>query len=495
MQDNIFREKKDIKRLLIGIDKATTVIGMSYGPSGSNVLLGEDLYPFHSVTNDGKSIVDKIKLEDPIEQMGVDIMKELGDKAEKDSGDGRKTTMILANAIIRESQGLVDNPMDVKRSLDECLPVIIKSIDDQKKEITPDEVGAVATIAAENETIGKLLQEVYQKIGKEGIIELDVSNTFETIYEIKEGVRIRNAGFISPYMATEENKAIYKKPKILITKTKISTLQDINPLFQKLSESGTSEVVIYCDEIAPEVLNALAFTHSKGIFKTLIIKAPTLWKDWFYEDFALITGATIVEASSGVSYQNVGLEHLGTCEKIITTKEETTVIGIKDVSAHIKKLEEEGTNESKLRASWLNTKAAVLKLGSNSESELSYISKKARDGRNAASLALKDGVVQGGGISLVKAAVFLPETIGGSILKEALRYPTRIIIHNTTGEAPYVNDSVDIEEHIMDPAIVVKNAITNAISVAGTILTAKAIVILPKVEHDDKIKPHGPSIF
>jgi chaperonin GroEL len=508
--DNIYylnREEKD--KFISGIEKTCEVVEGTYGAAGGNSIVEHELYPYHVITNDGKTMMDAVRLDDRFEKIGSNFMKEAGGKADKDSGDGRKTTAILTRAIIREARNSKELPMVIKKSLDECVSIIHASIDSEKRDITPDSVRSVATIASENERIGELLQEIYQKIGKDGIVELDNSNTFETFYEIKDGVRFRNAGFISPYMANEGTSAVYKKPSILITKQKISTINDLDSTFRKLVNSGISECVVYCDSIDASVVDALAFTHSKGIFKTLIIKAPTLWKDWFFEDFAKITGATIVEPASGVTLKNVELSHLGTCEKIITTKEETTVIGFKDVSEHIARLLSDNTDESKLRASWLNGKAAILKLGANSESELSYISKKAKDGRNASALALKDGVVVGGGISLINAISKLPDTIGGNILKKALLTPTAQIVKNfgeeqktgkrvlmwllnktpadsfggTKGFDALNGKMVDMwEANIIDPAIVVKNAVKNAISVAGTAITARSVIALPVKE-------------
>jgi chaperonin GroEL len=239
----------------------------------------------------------------------------------------------------------------------------------------------------------------------------------------------------------------------------------------------------------------LAYTHIKGIFKTLIIKAPTLWKDWLYEDFAQITGATIVQTTSGVSFKNLSVEHLGTCDKLITTKEETTVIGIKDISEHIETLKGQGTDDSKIRLAWLQTKAAILKLGANSESELSYFRLKAEDARNASYLALQDGVVAGGGIALFNAAQSLPDTLGGKILRIALASPLEQIIKNTGLNRFDLQEGKDYnlgdiqgfdartkqlvnmwEAQILDPAKVVKNAIKNALSVASTVLTSSVII-------------------
>lgn len=471
MQDNLYTSNYGQDKLFMGINKACSAIALSYGPSGSNALLGESLYPMHSVTNDGRSIVEKIRLEDPIEQMGVNLIREIGDKAEKDSGDGRKTTMIIANAILIEGKKSDAKPMEIKRSLDECIPILTQALDKQKKKITPSKIGRVASIATENETLGYMLQDIYTQIGKNGIVEIDNSGTFETSFELKEGVRLRNAGFIAPYMANSGEQAIYEKPSILITKQKIATVSDLNGLFKKLTEKGINSLVIYCEDIDITLLNALALTHNGGLFKTLVIKSPTLWKDWLYEDFAQITGATIVTPESGITLANVELKHLGTCDKIISTREETTVVGIKNISAHIAQLKEKNTQESKLRLAWLETKAAILKIGANSESELSYLSKKARDGRNASYLALKDGVVPGAGLALLEAIKALPNTVGGTILKEALKAPHNQILANGTTE---------IKPSVLDPVIVVKNAVINAISVAGTLLTTQVVIPLAK---------------
>lgn len=477
MQDNI--QSNTVDKLITGINKVCDIIRPTFGPQGSNVVVENVLYPYHTIVNDGKIIVDAIKLVDPIENIGANILREVSDKAENESGDGRKTTMILAQAILNEgTKNKRDSYIDLKKSLDECLPIIYKAIDEQTEQITIDKVGQIATIASESKEIGNIIQDIYTQIGKDGIIELDNSNTFETTYEIKEGVRLRNASFISPYMQTEQGKAVYKKPHILITRQKIATLNDIDPIFQQLANKGVHEIVILCDEIDVTVLSALALTHMKGVFKTLIIQAPKLFKDWIYEDFAKITGATIVEPASGVTLKTVQLSHLGTCDKLISTKDETTVMGIKDITDHIKDLEEQSKTEPQLktRISWLNTKAAILKLGANSESELSYISKKTKDGRSAAFLALQGGVVSGAGTSFIKAAESLPNTTGGEILKKALNAPFGQIVDN--GFVADLDNEFGVPSEIKDPTIVVKNAIKNAISVAGTVLTANAIITL-----------------
>jgi chaperonin GroEL (HSP60 family) len=241
-------------------------------------------------------------------------------------------------------------------------------------------------------------------------------------------------------------------------------------------------MVVFCDEIDLSVSQALAFIHTQGVqkegqtitFKTLVIKAPSLWKDWLFEDFAKISGATIIDGVTN-TLAKLKLEQLGSVSKITTTKDQTICTGIRDISEHLKVLEDLNTDEAKIRIARLCTKTAILKLGANSESELSYLKGKALDARNAAYLALQGGIVNGGGITYT--GIKLPNTIGGNILSKALEYPSRQIIENS-GQTVN-NRFLDIKD-IFDPAIVVKNSIINAISVAGTVLTAKAIITQSK---------------
>ncbi len=442
--DNISYDKA---KLIAGIAKVANAVKVTIGSAGTNAILEEELQPYHIVTNDGISIASKIKLTDPVENIGANIMKEVAIKANRESGDGTTTTMILTHAILEE--------------------------------------------AMKSESIGALLQEIYKEVGKDGIIELDNSNTSDSYHVITEGVRLRNCGFMYPYMTNDPKgtKATHLVPKILITKQKISTLQEIDHLFGSLSKQGITELVIFCDEIDPIVSTTLAQTQMQGLFRTLVIKAPVLWKDWLYEDFAKITGATIVDIQSGLKLKNVRIDHLGTCDKLITTKDETIVLGIHDISTHVKALEEQDTDDARLRLAWLKTKTAIFKLGANSESELSYLRLKTEDARNASYLALKGGVVAGGGVALLNCIKDLPDTIGGKILDIALQTPMKQIVSNA-GMVKFVVLSngtrgfdskrlklVDMfEAGIVDPTIVVKNSIKNAISVAGTVLTANVVI-------------------
>ena len=482
-EDNIYSDKEARTKLVDGIDKVVDTLKVSYGSAGANCIVEADLPPFHKIVNDGKAIADSIKLADPVENIGANIVKEVLNKSDRESGDGRKTTAILLQAILKEGMKCKESPMEIKRSLDECLPIILKSIDDQTTKITTKEVGKIAEIASESKELGKIFGEIYKEIGKDGIVELDNSGISDTFFTVTEGVRLLGCGLHYPYMANEDKgrKAVYKAPEILICKQKLSNIRELDKVIMTAANHGKSELVIFCDQIEMNVSTALAQLHmgmatdNNGNplppFRTLVIKAPTLWKDWLFEDFALITKATIVDPEQGKLLANFQYSWLGYCDKIITSKEETVVLGTQDVSEHIKKLEELGTDDAQLRISRLKTKTAILKLGANSESELSYIRGKALDARNASYLALTGGVVPGAGISLVRCEIN-PDTIGGKILAKALQFPAAQILDNMEETTLGVN--------VQDPAVVVKNAITNALSVASTVLTTRKIITLKK---------------
>lgn len=482
--DNI---NKDISLFLNGISKVAEVVKPTYGPYGTNVFVEDTLYPYYVITNDGKVMIDKIKLANPVENGGANYAKEAGDRAEKDSGDGRKTTIILLDEIAIESRKSLANPNDIRRSLNECIPLVEEIIGKETIPITVDQVSDVASIASESRVVGDLLQQVYQKIGSDGIVELGHSNTYDTLIEVKEGVRLRNCGYMASYMKNNGEDAVYANPKILITKQKVSTINDLNPLFEQLSNKGINEIVIFCEEFDAKVLSALAYTHKQSIFKSLIIKAPILWKDWIFEDFAKITGATIVEPESGVTLKSVTLDHLGTCGKITTSADETTVIGIKNVDDHIAYLERKGeeNDQMKVRAMWLNSKAALLKLGAKNDTELNYLTKKAKDGRNSAALALKGGVVQGAGKTIQKIGESMPDTVGGNILRIALAKPREIIIKNAG------DNKLDESKPVVDAAIVIRNAVINAISLAGMAITPRDTITLPPKQNENISKMPG----
>ena len=438
--DNIHEEA--LNKLAEGVRKATAIVAQTMGPKGRNVDVQQKIYPFHQISNDGATILKAIELSDPIESIGLSYLKEAADRSNSNSGDGSTTTAVLLNAILQEGIKTGNSTLEIKDSLDACLPIIEKSIHEQTRQITVGDIPAVARIAGEDEELAQTLGEIYKTIGKDGIIHLEGSGTYTTSFSLIEGVRFIDTGYLSPYMAYDEaadkagrkaTKAIYEKPSILITKNKIEKEEDINPILAALIARGEKHLVIFTSDMDSKIARKLIEFQKdpNRSLNVLVIKAPVMWKQYVFEDFAQITGATIIEDSSGTSLGNkFRMEYLGTCDILECDKEETAVIGIKDVSDHIAELEAEGSTDSKRRISWLTTKTAILKLGAKSETELSWKMLKCEDAVFSSKLALSHGTVIGGGIALYVASKSMPDTIGGNILRKALQAPLRQIINN-----------------------------------------------------------------
>lgn len=514
---NIYNEKEAIEGIARGINAVSDIVKLTLGAKGKNIIIERSEFPFHIVTNDGISIADACFFTDPLEQRGADFIKEVNKLTDKGSGDGRTTTTVLMQAIINEALAQNVSGIEIRNSLQELIPVINGLIDEQKKEITIDDIASIATVAGESAEMGEIIQEIYSTIGKDGIIELDNSKTDATYYEIKEGVKFENASLVSSSLFNDGNKAVYSKPAVLVTKQRISTTSDIEPLLQKLLDAGKTQVVIFCDDMDNNIASALIATHMSGQFNFAIIKAPTLWKDMVFEDFAKVTGATLVSDATGVNFKNIELKHLGTCDKITTDKHETTILGIADISEHLKYLAEQGDDDSLRRIAWLNTKAAILRVGAGSESDLSYLRRKTADAIHASRLALQDGVVAGGGVALYDASRMLwskqaihvnesgdaqPEknNVGIKILCEALKKPFLQICENAgfdpqgyrvgigTGFDAKKMEIVEMfEARIVDPALVVKNAVKNAVNVSSILLTSGGYIRRKPKSEDEKV--------
>lgn len=508
--DNVFTGDDARARLMIGVNKVADAVRGTLGAGGTNALIQDPRPPFSIVTNDGISVARAILLADPVEQMGANLMKEIGAKSDRDGGDGTTTSITLAQAILQEGLKAEASPMEVKRSLEECLPIILKSIDEQTKQITVNEVGQVATISAEDPTMGALIQEIYQKIGSDGILYTDISKTAEDYYVLGKGVKIEDAGLASPYMADVDEAGKFlkeiklKNPKILVTKQRIASALELNGVVSELYNAGTKELVVFCGEIDVSVIPDLVLTRAKSGFRTVVVKMPVLWADEWFEDLAKMTGAAIVDPSLGLGLKDAKATHLGTVGNFTADKNDTYLDGIIDLTSYIAELLG-GDDDAKIRAARLNTATARLFIGAASDSELSYRRLKLEDARNASYQALHGGVVAGGGVALFNASRVLPDTIGGNILKIALQAPMRQIMINSGGNfvagdyqgltPTWGYDAKDcsykdmFDAGIIDPAKIVKNAIQNAISVSAVVLTTRVIVTLSPVDNALQANP------
>lgn len=522
-EDNLYTTELARGKLIIGIKKIARAVGSTMGTAGSNAIIEAIESPGHLMTNDGYSIANCIQLSDPIEEMGRKILVESINRANKASGDGSSTTCVLTAAIIEQGMKYIEkeHPMTIKRELEACIPVIEKSIAEQTRLITePAQVKQVASISSEDEGIGQTISDIYAQIGPKGIIHWDVSKTAVDSYTIGKGITVEGATYYSPYMCDvaengqSTNQIRIAHPYIMLTKQKVATSADLNAIAALLNAKDVKDLVIFADEVDPLVVPDLLKTRLMRGFRIAVIKMPVLWKDQWYEDLSKATGAKVIDPAAGFSLKDAGLEALGRAGNVVVTRNDTYLDGIADVTEHTKALEEEGSDDSKLRASRLNTKTARYFVGAQSDSALSYRRLKVEDAISAAWQALNGGVVAGGGITLFKAALRMDDvTIGGRILRDALEAPALQIMLNTGIEeheaknnlatSSFSSASSDLgfdtrtgkmvdmfEAGIIDPANVVLNAARNAISVAAAILTAKTVVTLPREEQPQIISPN-----
>ncbi len=453
MKDNLYTGKEAQERIANGIHKCAEAVGSTMGTAGHNALIEAIESPGHLATNDGATILNAIHLEDPLEEMGRKVVVEAVSRANKASGDGSSTTTVLIDSLVGQGIQADISPMKLKTEIENLFPLIEASLLLQTRPIVKDGVidfdllRQVATISAEDGYIGQMITDIYKNIGVGGIIHWDISKTFEDYYTIGKGITVDGAGLTSPYFADMNletgqfsNALRLEKPYILITKQKLTTIADNGALFERLHRSDTP-LVIFCDEFDPQVIVQLVQTKIKRGFKASLVKMPTLWKDWWYQDLAKATGATIVDGVA-LSMKDVKEEHLGGVDNIIVDKDNTYLDGIKDMSEHLEGLSEIGDDDSKLRASRLNTQTARYYVGAKSDSALSYRRLKVEDALNSAYHAIENGIVAGGGVALSQCTTMLPQTLAGTIVSNALFAPMLTIAKNA-GTESYDGDQKD----------------------------------------------------
>lgn len=486
-ENNIIQGAEAVQGMMAGVKRAVELIRPTYGGNGTNVVVESLRRPFHGIYNDAWSVIQAIQVKDRAEKIGLDFVKELCERADKLQGDSRKTTLLLLNAILEKGYESKKHKLQLKRELDALIPIIEAEIDKQTAKIDVDQVKGVARTASESEEIGALFQEIYGKIGKTGILTIEGSKTYDTSYKITEGVRFDMTGMLSPDMVHDEEavndkrretKAVYRNPLILVTKKKVTKDDDINPLLAEMRSQGLKDLVIFTNDMDSGVAALLVNLHKTKAWNVLIIKAPVLWQESVFEDFAKCVGATIVEDRTGVSFKNLTMGHLGTCDRLECDQEDVVLTGIKDIAEHCKGLMEKGDDDSLLRLSYLASKSALLKLGANSETDLSYKRLKANDANRSTYLALQYGVVKGGGLCLAEVADYLPLDDAGSIMRYALKAPLKQAAENY-GLSEFEYASI-ISEDIVDASAVMKRAVRNAVGIASTILTASSLVYIPE---------------
>lgn len=524
------------KKLKEGVDKLANAVKVTLGPKGRNVVLDSSFGP-PTITNDGVTIAKEIELEDKAENVGAEIIKEVASKTNDVAGDGTTTAVVLTQAII--SEGLKNvaagtNPLAIKRGITKGTEGVVEFLKKMSKKVTTrEEIAQVATISAEDPEVGNLIAGIIEEVGKDGVITVEESKTFGISKEIVKGLQF-DRGFVSPYMITnpERMEASLEEPYILVTDKKISSIQEILPILEKVAQTGKKELVIIADEIEGDALATIVVNKLRGIFNTLAIKAPGFGdrKKDMLQDIAVVTGAQVISEELGLKLENIELKHLGSCRKIVSEKEKTTIIEGKgkreNIDARVKqiknelKMTESDFDKEKLleRLAKLAGGVAVIKVGAATEVEQKARQHKVEDAKSATLAAVEEGIVPGGGVALLRATESLEnvviseadEKIGINILKRALEEPIRQIAKNAGSEGSVVIEKVKngqngfgfnasngtfgdlFELGIVDPTKVVRSALENAVSAAAMFLTTEALVV-DKPE-DKERKPGMPSM-
>jgi len=523
------------KKLKSGVDKLADAVKITLGPKGRNVILDKG-YGSPMITNDGVTIAKEIELEDKVENMGAEIVKEVASKANDTAGDGTTTAVVLTQALIAKGFKNVAagaNPLALRRGIEKASKMVVEELKRLSKQIaSKEEVIQVATISAEDKEIGALIADVLEEAGKDGVVTIEESKTFGLSKEVVKGLQF-DKGYVSPYMVTDAEKmeAIVEDTYILITDKKISSVQDILPILEKVAKLGKKEMVIIADDIDGEALATLVVNKLRGVFNGLAIKTPGFGdrKKEMLEDVAIITGGTVISEEKGLTLEKTELEMLGKARKVIATKENTTIVDgegdkqkieerIKQLKAEIERTESDFDKEKlQERLGKLSGGVAVIKVGAATEVEQKAKQLKAEDALNATKAAIAEGIVPGGGVALMRAGNILygikfenDENIGLEILKDALEEPLKRIAFNAGLEGSVVAEKVKAEHGgfgfnaltgeygdlikmgIIDPTKVVRSALENAVSGASMLLTTEVVVAeAPTDKKETHMPPMG----
>ena len=514
-----------------GVDSLADAVKVTLGPKGRNVVLDKK-FGAPTITNDGVTIARDIELEDPFENMGAQLIREVASKTNDVAGDGTTTATLLAQAMVREGMRNVAagaNPMVLKKGIEMAVNTLVDEIKKKAKTVKGDDVAQVATISSSDETIGKLIADAMSKVGKDGVITSEESKTMKTELKVVEGMQF-DRGYISPYMVTDADKmeAVLKDPYILITDRKISTISDILPILEEVVKQG-KELVIIAEDLDGEALATLVVNKLRGTFKALAVKAPGFGdrRKAMLEDIAILTGGTVISEELGRKLDSVTIADLGHAGQVRATKDETTIVdGVGDKKAiaarveQIKKQVAETTSDfdkEKLqeRLAKLSGGVAVIEIGAATEVEMKDKKLRIEDALNATRAAVEEGIVAGGGTTFVDILPALDALkaegdvqTGINIVKRAIEEPVRQIADNAGLEGSVVVEEVKkagkgkgfnaltgqfedmIKAGIVDPAKVVRSALQNAASIAAMVLTTETLVA-DKPEKAPAMPPAG----
>ena len=521
--------------LVRGVDVLADTVKVTLGPKGRNVVLDKG-YGAPTITKDGVSVAREIELEDKFENLGVELVKEVASKTNDDVGDGTTTATVLAQAIVKEGLKNVTagvNPVALNRGLHKASQAIVDELQNNiSKQVEDDEIANVASISANDREVGGKIAEAMREVGNDGVITVEESQSFGMEIETVKGMRF-DKGFVSPYMVTNPDRmeAEYEDALILITDKKISSVEDIVPVLEKVAESGKKDLVILAEDVDGQALATLVVNKLRGTFNVLAIKAPGFGdrRKEMLQDIAVLTGGKVITEDLGLKLENVILDDLGRSGKVVATKEFTTIVkGAGDqaqVEARVAQLRnfiessDSDFDIEKLqeRLAKLAGGVAVIRVGAATETEMKEVKHRIEDAIGATKAAIEEGVVPGGGVALVRAMKALDnvnmsdeEMVAVGILRKALEYPIRTIANNAGYEGAVVVD--EIKKHdgnfgfnassgqyedmvaagVIDPTKVTRSALQNAVSVAGMFLTTEAVVTdLPSKDEPAPMPPMG----
>ncbi|HEU4913576.1 MAG TPA: chaperonin GroEL [Actinomycetes bacterium] len=502
-----------------GMNQLADAVKVTLGPRGRNVVL-EKKWGAPTITNDGVSIAKEIELEDPYEKIGAELVKEVAKKTDDVAGDGTTTATVLAQALVREGLRNVAagaNPMALKRGIEKAVERVSEELSKMAKDVeTKEQIASTASISAADNSIGEMIAEAMDKVGKEGVITVEESNTFGLELELTEGMRF-DKGYISPYFVTdpERMETVLDDPYVLILNSKISSVKDLLPLLEKVMQSG-KPLAIIAEDVEGEALATLVVNKIRGTFKSVAVKAPGFGdrRKAMLQDIAILAGGQVISEEVGLKLENAGLDLLGRARKVVVTKDETTIVEgagdaeqiagrVNQIRAEIEKSDSDYDREKlQERLAKLAGGVAVIKAGAATEVELKERKHRIEDAVRNAKAAVEEGIVAGGGVALLQASTTAFEKLdldademtGANIVKIALEAPLKQIAINAGLEGGVVAEKVRnlevghgldaatgeykdmIKAGIIDPAKVTRSALQNAASIAGLFLTTEAVI-------------------
>jgi chaperonin GroEL len=502
-----------------GMNVLADAVKVTLGPRGRNVVL-EKKWGAPTITNDGVSIAKEIELDDPWEKIGAELVKEVAKKTDDVAGDGTTTATVLAQALVREGLRNVaagSNPMALKRGIEKAVAAIVAELASMAKSVdSKEQIAATASISAADATIGDMIAEAMDKVGKEGVITVEESNTFGLELELTEGMRF-DKGYISPYFVTDQDRmeAVLEDAYVLIVNSKISNIKDLVPVLEKVMQSG-KPLAIIAEDVEGEALATLVVNKIRGIFRAAAVKAPGFGdrRKAMLQDIAILTGATVISEEVGLKLETAGLELLGRARKVVISKEETTIVEgggddaqikgrVAQIRSEIEKSDSDYDREKlQERLAKLAGGVAVIKAGAATEVELKERKHRIEDAVRNAKAAVEEGIVAGGGVALLQAATQAfkklkldgEEAVGAKIVELSIEAPLKQIAINAGLEGGVVVEKVRhlevgfglnaatgeyvdmIKSGIIDPAKVTRSALQNAASIAALFITTEAVI-------------------